>query len=135
MKLFQKSLQFLIHSRINTLHSGTINQSKCNSIYRSKERNFDTIYKCRNRHSHCLITGRFKALQAPYKTDKGTKNTETGKDIWCHFQNFFMYMKVYFIFVYIFFNSSDTFLILIHRIDKIIHSLIQISVIKNSFQA
>ena len=135
MKFLQKSLQFLVHSCINALHSRTVDQRKCNSVDRSKECNLDTLYQSRHRCSHCLITGWLKTLQTPYQTDKGSKNTQTGKNIRCHLQNLLMYMKIDLVFIYILFNAANTFLVLTHGINEVIHSVIQIFVIKDSLQA
>ena len=134
MKSFQKSLKLCIHSGIDTLHPGTVDQCKCNSVDRSKKCYFDTVYQGRDRSSHCLVAGWLKALKSPYQTNKGTKNTKAGKNIRCHFQNPLMHMKINLILIYVIFNVPDSFLIFLHGIYKAVHSVIQIFMLKHSFQ-
>ena len=135
MKSLQKSLKLRIHSGINAFHSGTVDQCKCNSIDRSKECYFDTIYQGRYRGSHCLIAGWLKTLKPPYQTNKSTKNTKAGKNIRCHFQNLLMHMKINLVLIYVIFNISDSFLVFLHGIYKAVHSVIQIFMFKHPLQA
>ena len=48
MEFIQKQLKILCKSGIFALHSRSINNRKCNTIDRSKERNLNTIYQRRN---------------------------------------------------------------------------------------